>query len=219
MKHIKNKKNKIATYLVISILALILFIFTIFNIINNGFLITLDINFNILMKNASFSNNQILNTIATALHYLFGLVSIVIISFIIFLYLQYKKRYRDSLFFVIIMLVNAFFIWGLKILVQRPRSESGLFNYLYSGYAFPSGHTASAVVFLGLIIYFSWKYLKTRNKNAKIFITVILSLTDIIVGFSRLYLGIHWLSDVLGGFLLGLFILFLGIFINEKLFN
>lgn len=211
----KNKKSKITLYLIVSILALILFIFILFNIQNNGFLKNIDIKFNALEKTIFFSNNQILNLLSISINYLFGLVSMIIISFVIFIYLQYRKKYRDSLFFITFMMINAILIWALKIIIQRPRPDN-LFEYLSSGYAFPSGHSLNAVVFLGLLIYFSWKYIKTNNKNAKIFITIILSLVAIIVGFSRLYLGVHWLSDVLGGFLLGLFILFLGLFINAK---
>ena len=216
MKKLSNNSSKQNIYLIISAISSILFIFIIFNLLSGGFLTNVDINFNESIKNAFFSNNPILNAIALTLDYLFEVIPIIIASFIIFLYFQYKRRFKDSLFFIIIMLANAFLIWALKIIIQRPRPGSSIFNYLSSGYAFPSGHTTNVVVFLGLLIYFSWKYLKKENKNIKIFITIILSLIAIIVGFSRLYLGIHWLTDVLGGLLLGLFILSSGIFTIEK---
>ncbi len=219
MKKLYNKNNNQNVYLIISLLSIILFVLILVNILNKGFLTNIDIRFNELMKNAFFSNNTILNSLALSLDYLFEVIPIIIASFIIFLYIQYKRRFEDSFFFIILMLVNAFFIWGLKILIQRPRPENIIFEHLSSGYAFPSGHTTNVVVFLGLIIYFSWKYLKKGNKNAKILVTIMLSLIAVIVGLSRLYIGIHWLSDVLGGLLLGLFILFVGIFVNEKLFN
>ncbi|MBI2628469.1 phosphatase PAP2 family protein [Candidatus Pacearchaeota archaeon] len=189
------------------------------NLLNNWFLTSVDDNFNELMKNSFFSNDPVLNKIDLTLDYLFEVIPIILASFLIFLYLQYRRKFKDSLFFIIVMLINAFFIWGLKIIIQRPRPVGTAFEALASGYGFPSGHTTNVIVFLGLLAYFSWKYLKNNRRNVKILVTTFCLILIILVSFSRLYLGIHWLTDVLGGLFLGLFILFLGIFTNEKFFN
>ena len=78
------------------------------------------------------------------------------------------------------------------------------------GYSFPSGHSMIAMAFYGLLIYMIQKSKISRNK--KMVCTIILSLLIFLVGLSRIYLGVHFASDVLGGFALALAYLIL--FIN-----
>lgn len=88
----------------------------------------------------------------------------------------------------------------LKILIARQRPENALINE--TGYSFPSGHSMVAFAFYGLLIYYVYEYVK--NKNMKVFLTILLSTLIISVGYSRIYLGVHYPSDVIAGFLLSL---------------
>lgn len=70
--------------------------------------------------------------------------------------------------------------------------------------SFPSGHTVCSVVFYGIIVYL----LKNiKNKNLRLFLRILLIILIILIGLSRLYLGVHFLSDVLAAYLLGLLVL------------
>lgn len=70
--------------------------------------------------------------------------------------------------------------------------------------SFPSGHTICSVVFYGIIIYL----LKNiKNNNLRLTLRILLTLLIILIGISRLYLGVHFLSDVLTAYLLGILIL------------
>lgn len=70
--------------------------------------------------------------------------------------------------------------------------------------SFPSGHTICSVVFYGIIVYL----LKNiKNKNLRLFLRILLTILIILIGLSRLYLGVHFLSDVLAAYLLGLLVL------------
>ncbi len=100
-----------------------------------------------------------------------------------------------------------------KIIIHRPRPE--IAYYLESGYSFPSGHATMAVALYGFLIYILFWELKHWKTKANILfagLTIILG-----VGLSRLYLGVHYLSDVWGGYLLGALWLIIGISIAEWL--
>lgn len=101
----------------------------------------------------------------------------------------------------------------LKFIVKRPR-PSDLFLIVETGYSFPSGHSMVSLSFYGLLIYFIYKYFK--NKKLKIFLITFLSLIIILIGISRVYLGVHFVSDVISGFLLSLSYLIIFIKVINK---
>ena len=79
-----------------------------------------------------------------------------------------------------------------------------------TGLSFPSGHSMVGLAFYGFIIYLIYKLIS--NKRKKQLFTIILSIIILLIGFSRIYLGVHYFTDVIGGFLLG--IIYLTIYIN-----
>ncbi len=70
------------------------------------------------------------------------------------------------------------------------------------GYSFPSGHSMVNMAFYGFIMYLMYHYVK--NKYLKIFGILFLSLLVVAIGISRIYLGVHYTSDVLAGFLIAI---------------
>jgi undecaprenyl-diphosphatase len=85
----------------------------------------------------------------------------------------------------------------MKELFHRPRP-------LHSGarsWSFPSGHALGAMIFYGLLAFLLWRVL--RQGWSRIVMVAVLVLIVVTVGFSRMYLCRHYLSDVLGGFALG----------------
>lgn len=85
--------------------------------------------------------------------------------------------------------------------------------YPETGYSFPSGHSATAMVLYGLLAYWLIRG-QHRTKNWVMIGVVAVGLIGI-VGFSRIYLGVHFLSDVLGGYLLGICWLIVGVVLTE----
>ena len=103
------------------------------------------------------------------------------------------------------ILANLVIVTGLnqllKRILQRPRPTE--FRIVEeTGYSFPSGHSMVSMAFYGYLIYLIYKYVK--NKYIKWSLICLLSFLVILIGTSRIYLGVHYTSDVLGGFLISI---------------
>lgn len=136
--------------------------------------------------------------------------TIVLITAAIFYFKNYKKYIIP--FFIS---VGGGFTTGFlaKIIWQRPR-PAGIAVYVENSWSFPSGHAILAVSLYGFLIYFFWKTLKKQpHKITALFFGLLIIIA---IGFSRLYLGVHYLSDVLAGYLVGIFWLVISIRLVEN---
>ena len=102
-----------------------------------------------------------------------------------------------------------------KRIIQRPRPEFIIITE--SGFSFPSGHSMASTAFYGYIMYLVYKNVKTLWK--KILLCSLLFILIIAICFSRMYLGAHFFSDVLGGFMLSTCYLMLFITYSPKLYE
>ncbi|OGG71264.1 hypothetical protein A3F27_00160 [Candidatus Kaiserbacteria bacterium RIFCSPHIGHO2_12_FULL_53_13] len=102
----------------------------------------------------------------------------------------------------------------IKEIVMRPRPGTEVAAYIETTSSFPSSHAVLSIAFYGFLVCMLWKNLPLRWKKAA---AVSLSVLILLEGFSRLYLGIHYPSDVLAGYLLGAFLLWIGINVSRKL--
>lgn len=123
----------------------------------------------------------------------------VIIVFIIMLLFVLKDRERILLLFS--SLISVVSNQGIKHLLMRKRPDV-LHLIKQGGYSYPSGHSMIAVAVYGLLIYFVCS--KIKNKYLKYGLSLLLVLLIISIGISRIYVGVHYISDVLGGFLLAI---------------
>src|SRR5205823_11483523 len=89
----------------------------------------------------------------------------------------------------------------IKILVARARPDLGTMLVTVGGPSFPSGHAAQATAMYGAVAYLAG--LRCLRWRIRVTLWTAVVLIDVLVGFSRLYLGTHWLTDVLGGYALG----------------
>lgn len=113
----------------------------------------------------------------------------------------WKGRRHDAL---ILLALTAGSLWAfiLKLLLARPRPTPDLVQRfaLETDYAFPSGHTLTAVLAAGAI----WYALHRRKSRSLLWVTPLLGGVVLLIGFSRIMLGVHWPSDVVGGLAIGL---------------
>ncbi len=127
--------------------------------------------------------------------------------------LFYKKKFSYFLLFFGIIFGNASLAFLLKILVHRPRPSLSPF-ISENSFSFPSGHAALSIAFFGLIAYLAAGIAKTKIARINIFFLWLFLVFGI--GISRLYLGVHYPTDILAGYLTGLFWLCIGIGFFEQ---
>lgn len=119
------------------------------------------------------------------------------------------KFYREAVF-TVLTLLSGLISYTTKILVDRPRPSSDLVRVIQTvnSHSFPSGHVLLYVVFFGFLI-IVMHHRKEIPEFLRILTTVISLFFIFTIPFSRIYLGAHWFTDVLGGFMLGLLALFI----------
>jgi membrane-associated phospholipid phosphatase len=125
---------------------------------------------------------------------IFTVEACVLLGFLVFHHRQ------DITLFLLATFVGEGVSLIFKAVASRERPADGLLT-LTGADSFPSGHALMAILFYGLITYFL--VIATKNKKYKKSITIGAVILVFLIGFSRLYLGVHYLTDVLAGFALG----------------
>lgn len=126
-----------------------------------------------------------------------------------------KTRRNIGLPFAVISLSSTVVYKVVKGIFERPRPELDVRLIPQGGFSFPSGHSMNCIVCFGILIYLIRRYCPNR-KLANI-LTVVLGLLIVGIGTSRVYVGVHFPTDVLGGWSLGLAFLMGSILILEKI--
>lgn len=130
-----------------------------------------------------------------------GVIGLIIIAIVISSILVIKKHKLMGFLVLLNLALSGGLNQVLKRIVQRPRpTEYRLIEE--SGYSFPSGHSMVSAAFYGFFIYLIFKNVK--NKYIKWISIFSLSLLIILIGISRIYLGVHYTSDVMAGFVISI---------------
>lgn len=138
---------------------------------------------------------------------------IIVFAAVLSLILWIRKRKEFILPFWVTLTGSTLFYTVTKLIIHRPRPE--LAYYVERGFSFPSGHSTIAVAFYGFVAYILFR--RKRHWKMKANIVFWGLLTILTIGFSRIYLSVHYLSDVIGGFMMGALWLIIGIIITEWL--
>lgn len=140
--------------------------------------------------------------------------TVVIMIIVIVTLMFLNKRNRIILGSTTILTVT--FNQAIKHILRRPRPEH-LRLIKQGGFSYPSGHSMIAICVYGIMIYLINKNIK--NKKIKIMLSILLTILILTIGISRIYVGVHYPSDVLGGFLLSGTILILNLTFTDKLYG
>ncbi len=144
---------------------------------------------------------------------IFDTTILVIVSLIISGFLFLKNYKAHGLLLLGAMGGDALIVSILKNLEHVARPTNQIF--FDTGFSYPSGHSAGCIVFGGLLAYFAWRHWQSRGSR----LTIGAGLVTLIgvVGFDRVYLNVHWLSDVIGGWLFGAFWLLFAVLVFRQL--
>lgn len=144
-----------------------------------------------------------------------GSGSVIAVIVIIALILFYAiLRHRSELVLLIGVVVgSALLNVVLKIIFHRARPTINRLIEV-SGYSFPSGHSMAAFTLYGILSFLLWKHISSYQGRTLLIIVSVLMIA--MIGISRIYLGVHYPSDVLGGFLVSGIWLILSIWTFQK---
>jgi membrane protein DedA with SNARE-associated domain/membrane-associated phospholipid phosphatase len=124
----------------------------------------------------------------------------------------WRKKYCILPLFIVVAGSETFTYLG-KLAFHRPRPEMAV--YAEHSFSFPSGHATIAFAFYGFAAYLLMRFVKSWKRKVNIFFATILLI--IAIGFSRVYLGVHYISDVWSGYLVGAMWLIIAVTFSEWL--
>ncbi len=150
---------------------------------------------------------------ATALAATFA---VMLVSLCVILMLRMRRHHAAFVGFVFSITTANLAVFVIKEWVGRLRPPDSIQVYQETGYSFPSGHTVNALVLYAFLAYLGWHILPRRWRAPLVAASMGIIAA---VAFSRLYLGVHYLSDVIGGFVVGTVFLIPGILFAHRDFT
>lgn len=194
-----NKTKNIIKWILCAITAILAIVITIN--VKNGRILELDLN---IYK--FFSENIINDKLTPIVKVITHIGGAKIVFVLTVLAIILIKGLKNKLFLLTGIVGTAGLNVVLKHIVQRERPN---INRLIpeKGYSFPSGHSMMSMAFYGMLIFLIFKYVK--NTALKWTLIVILTILLSTIGITRIYLGVHYPSDVIGGFVVSLTYLFI----------
>lgn len=163
-----------------------------------------------------------LDPVIISLTYLGNTKTIIIICLILLILPQTRIHYGIpvSAAAIVASSFNSF----MKIIFQRPRPDIGYHIIDQGGWSFPSGHSITSLVVFGLLIWLmhnagattsTSRYIDKKRCSLDNILTVLLLIPCFGIGLSRIYVGVHYPTDVLGGWMLGIIVIIVTITIME----
>ena len=185
MTKVKNDKMLIASLILLIIFIFFVFLHSYFNIID-------DFVYSLIKPLISNSMTNIMQFIT----FFSDPIWCILLSCLIVLLSKNKKISKGFLLnLILVFLLN----YVLKILFSRNR-PADINLIVETGFSFPSGHAMMSLGIYGFLIYLL--RLSDKNKISQIIGTVSLVLLIFLIGISRIYLGVHYATDVIAGFII-----------------
>jgi len=216
-KRFKNYSKARALFFISLILGLLLSLFSLWGKISTSYLSWLDV---FLTEKLRVISLPFLKEFFTFITFFGSEIFIMIVSLALVVALIQKRRKRAATVSLLSLAGSAFLVSFFKSFFGRQRPGECPDHFLGGSagcFSFPSGHSTLALYFYGLIVYLSLRFGIFSFKKRWLIISGVTFLV-ILIAFSRLYLGFHFLSDIIGGFLLGGVWLLAAIFLIDFLY-
>lgn len=156
-----------------------------------------------VLQNVLYFRTPEVTKIMIIFTHLAGEISITAGSLCLVIYFLFKKRFDYLIAYISAILGGSILVFVLKAAIHRirPVTVTSLINA--GGWSFPSGHAMMSVIFYGMTLYFTIRHM--RSWEFRIFMVMAAGFVVFLLGVSRIYLEVHYLSDVLAGYAGGLF--------------
>lgn len=186
------------TNLIVIIILLLLLIIEIILVRYNCFYAIDNYIYNLVSKTINDTNTIIFRGFS----FLGNEIFIILVCLLVLILARKKSR---GVGFVFIIGLCLLFNQSLKLIIARERPNINPLA-IESSYSFPSGHTMIIITIVGLLMFYLWKYKKGSN-GFKIILSIIMIIIAFFVMVSRIYLGVHYFSDIIGGITASLLLL------------
>ena len=157
---------------------------------------------NLIYKSVESIRSDFLTVVLIGITELGGVVGLFFILLITVIVLCKKNRVKEATAITLNLIISTFTYVILKNIFQRERPVTGNILIDEVGFSFPSGHTTNNVAFYFLAIYLVC--INVKNKKIRNISCIILTVIPILIAFSRIYLRVHYPTDVIAGCCLGI---------------
>lgn len=157
---------------------------------------------NFVYQHINSIRSDFLTNVLIGITELGGVIGLFVILLITDIILYKKNRVREATAITLNLIISTFVYVILKNIFQRERPVTGNILIDEVGFSFPSGHTTNNVAFYALAIYLVC--INVKNKTARNVCCGIFAVIPILIAFSRIYLRVHYPTDIIAGFCLGI---------------
>ena len=168
---------------------------------------------NCFYKIITLNMNNTLTNIFKAITFLGStgfIIALCAIFLIVFIIIKHKNK---GFIVTSVLIISTVINNGIKLIIQRERPDVIKLVTEHS-FSFPSGHTMASVSMYGILMYLVIR--SNLNNKLKIVLSTILGIIPILVAISRVYLGAHYITDVIGGIIMSTILLLVATYYIDK---
>lgn len=135
-------------------------------------------------------------------------------AIVVIILLTVRNHRKETFIFTLLLLMGVGATTGLKLLYKVPRPDI-LPLVVESSYSYPSGHALNSFLFYSTLAYFVYHF--TKNRLASVVASIVAAILIFLIGTSRIYLGVHYPSDIVAGYVAGFWLFATTILIDKTI--